>query len=98
MTSRADRPPEHAATPWRRLLREHVRPHLRQLIVAAVAAMIVAALATAANAGPMEPVLDKVFLERPRGPCSDLIPGAVVVCGGAGQGLRPDLRRRAMHA
>ena len=61
---------------WLRLLREHVRPHLRQILLAVVA-MIVAALATAANAWLMEPVLDKVFLER-RADLLWLIPGAVV--------------------
>ena len=60
----------------RRLLREHVRPHLPELVVA-VGAMIVAALATAANAWLMEPVLDKVFLER-RADLLWIIPGAVV--------------------
>lgn len=46
-----------------RLYRGHIRRHLAKLSFAAVCMAIVAA-ATAANAWMMEPVLDKVFLER----------------------------------
>ena len=46
-----------------RLLRDHVRPHLLRMILAA-AAMIVAAVATASSAWLMQPVLDRVLLER----------------------------------
>jgi ATP-binding cassette, subfamily B, bacterial MsbA len=69
--------PEARRAVWRRLFGDHVRPHLRTILVA-VAAMIVAAVATAANAWLMEPVLDKVFLQR-RVDLLWLIPGAVVV-------------------
>jgi subfamily B ATP-binding cassette protein MsbA len=62
---------------WRRLLEDHVRPHAAMLALAIVA-MIVAAVATAANAWLMEPVLDKVFLER-RQDLLWVIPGAVVL-------------------
>ncbi|MFM8989072.1 MAG: ABC transporter transmembrane domain-containing protein, partial [Alphaproteobacteria bacterium] len=62
---------------WRRLLEDHVRPHAAMLALA-IAAMIVAAVATAANAWLMEPVLDKVFLER-RKDLLWIIPGAVVL-------------------
>ncbi|MBM3477642.1 MAG: ABC transporter ATP-binding protein [Alphaproteobacteria bacterium] len=62
---------------WRRLLEDHVRPHAAMLALA-IAAMIVAAVATAANAWLMEPVLDKVFLER-RQDLLWIIPGAVVL-------------------
>ncbi|MFM8800778.1 MAG: ABC transporter permease, partial [Tagaea sp.] len=60
----------------RRLLATHVRPHWRR-IAAAVACMALAAAATAANAWLMEPVLDKVFVER-RTEMLYLIPLAVV--------------------
>jgi subfamily B ATP-binding cassette protein MsbA len=46
-----------------RLVREHVRPHARWLI-AAVAWMVVFAATTAGQAWLMEPMLDRVFLER----------------------------------
>jgi len=48
------------------------------MLALAIAAMIVAAVATAANAWLMEPVLDKVFLER-RKDLLWIIPGAVVL-------------------
>jgi len=48
------------------------------MLALAIAAMIVAAVATAANAWLMEPVLDKVFLER-RQDLLWIIPGAVVL-------------------
>ena len=69
--------PEARRAAWRRLFGDHVRPHLGTILVA-VAAMIVAAVATAANAWLMEPVLDKVFLEK-RTDLLWLIPGAVVL-------------------
>jgi len=46
-----------------RLLSGHVRPHVPRMILAAVA-MIVAAVATASNAWLMQPVLDRVLLQR----------------------------------
>jgi subfamily B ATP-binding cassette protein MsbA len=61
----------------RRLVRLHVAPHLPQIAIA-VLAMIVAAIATAANAWLMEPVLDRVFMQRDR-TMLWLIPIAVVV-------------------
>jgi subfamily B ATP-binding cassette protein MsbA len=75
MTHAPTDPPARRDT-LRRLLRDHVRPHLRAILIAG-AAMILAALATAANAWLMEPVLDKVFLER-RADLLWAIPGAVI--------------------
>jgi ATP-binding cassette, subfamily B, bacterial MsbA len=49
----------------RRLIRDHVRPHWPRIALAVVA-MTLAAAATAANAWLMEPVLDKVFVQRDR--------------------------------
>jgi subfamily B ATP-binding cassette protein MsbA len=46
-----------------RLFREHLRHHLGRLVVA-MACMVAAAAATAANAWLMEPVLDEVFVNR----------------------------------
>ncbi|MBI1245782.1 MAG: ATP-binding cassette domain-containing protein [Alphaproteobacteria bacterium] len=46
-----------------RLVREHVRTHWVRLLLAAICMGLVSA-ATAANAWLMEPVLDKVFVER----------------------------------
>jgi subfamily B ATP-binding cassette protein MsbA len=69
--------PEARRAAWRRLFGDHVRPHLGTILIA-VSAMIVAAVATAANAWLMEPVLDKVFLEK-RTDLLWLIPGAVVL-------------------
>ena len=60
----------------RRLLARHIRPHWRR-IAGAIACMALAAAATAANAWLMEPVLDKVFVER-RTEMLYLIPLAVV--------------------
>jgi len=48
-----------------RLVRDHVRPHLGRLLLAGLC-MAVAAGATAALAYLMEPVLDKIFLEKDR--------------------------------
>jgi ATP-binding cassette, subfamily B, bacterial MsbA len=48
-----------------RLVRQYVRPHFGRLAFA-VCCMSLVAAATAANAWLMEPVLDKVFLERDR--------------------------------
>ena len=47
----------------RRLLRQHVRPHVGELALAGVFMVLVAA-ATAANAWLLEPALDKVFVAR----------------------------------
>jgi subfamily B ATP-binding cassette protein MsbA len=74
-----------------RLIREHVRAHWGRLMLAAIC-MSLAAAATAANAWLMEPVLDKVFVER-NVTMLYLIPIAVIVSalvkGGAnyGQGV-----------
>ena len=46
-------------------MRDHVRPHLGRLLLAALC-MVVAAGATAALAYLMEPVLDEIFLEKDR--------------------------------
>jgi subfamily B ATP-binding cassette protein MsbA len=54
-----------AAPTWalvRRLVREHVRPHLRSLAVA-VGCMVIVAAATAGNAWLMKPVIDDVFIK-----------------------------------
>ena len=48
-----------------RLVRDHVRPHLGRLLLAGLC-MAIAAGATAALAYLMEPVLDKIFLEKDR--------------------------------
>ncbi|MHA1112921.1 MAG: lipid A export permease/ATP-binding protein MsbA [Alphaproteobacteria bacterium] len=47
----------------RRLARESVRPHLGRLLVAVLCMSIVAAT-TAANAWILEPILDKIFVEK----------------------------------
>jgi subfamily B ATP-binding cassette protein MsbA len=47
----------------KRLVRDHVRPHWPRIVLATIA-MALAAGATAANAWLMEPVLDKVFVQR----------------------------------
>ena len=60
-----------------RLVRNHVRAHWGRLSAAA-ACMALAAAATAANAWLMEPVLDKVFVERDRAMLV-LIPLAVML-------------------
>ncbi|MBL8806407.1 MAG: ATP-binding cassette domain-containing protein [Rhodospirillales bacterium] len=60
-----------------RLLREHVRTHWARLS-GAVACMGLVSAATAANAWLMEPVLDKVFVERTSAMLY-LVPLAVVV-------------------
>jgi subfamily B ATP-binding cassette protein MsbA len=60
-----------------RLLRNHVRAHWGRLTVAAIC-MALAAAATATNAWLMEPVLDKVFVERDR-TMLVLIPVAVML-------------------
>jgi subfamily B ATP-binding cassette protein MsbA len=90
-----------------RLLREHVRPQLPWLLLATVC-MAVYAAATAAQAWLLEPILDRVFLERDR-QMLVLVPLAVVViavlkaCAGysqtaamarAGQRIVADLQRR----
>jgi subfamily B ATP-binding cassette protein MsbA len=60
-----------------RLLREHVRTHWGRLLVAGLCMGLVSA-ATAANAWLMEPVLDKVFVERDT-TMLVLVPAAVLV-------------------
>src|SRR5688500_928172 len=60
----------------KRLLREHIRPYTRQMIIA-ILCMIIVACATAANAWMMQPALDKIFIERDREMLA-LIPFAVV--------------------
>jgi subfamily B ATP-binding cassette protein MsbA len=60
-----------------RLLERHVRKHWRRLALAATC-MALTAGATAFNAWMMEPVLDKVFVERNTGMLY-LIPAAVVL-------------------
>lgn len=47
----------------RRLLRDHVRPHWRKLLIASICLILIAA-ATAANAWLMKPALDHVLLDR----------------------------------
>ncbi|MBB44164.1 MAG: lipid A export permease/ATP-binding protein MsbA [Rhodospirillaceae bacterium] len=56
---------ERSSTPSlvSRLVREHVRPYLKRLAFAVLCMGLVAA-ATATNAWLMQPMLDKVFLER----------------------------------
>ena len=48
-----------------RLLREHIMPHRKRLYIAIVC-MFMVAISTAANAWMMQPVLDKIFIERDR--------------------------------
>ncbi len=48
-----------------RLLREHIAPHKKHLIIAIIC-MFMVATATAANAWMMQPVLDKIFIARDR--------------------------------
>jgi len=58
--------PSQSAWPiFKRLMREHVRPHLGKLALAALC-MIVAAAATALTAQVIEPALDEVFIARDR--------------------------------
>jgi subfamily B ATP-binding cassette protein MsbA len=59
-----------------RLLREHILPHKRHLATAVVC-MFIVAIATAANAWMLQPVLDKIFIERDREMLT-LIPVAVL--------------------
>ncbi len=60
-----------------RLVRDHVRPHLGRLLLAGLC-MAVAAGATAALAYLMEPVLDRIFLEKDR-ELLIVVPLAVIV-------------------
>ena len=60
----------------KRLVRDHVRPHWPRIVLAVIA-MGFAAAATAANAWLMEPVLDKVFVQRDR-TMLFLVPVAVI--------------------
>ena len=60
-----------------RLVRDHVRPHLGRLLLAGLC-MAVAAGATAALAYLMEPVLDRIFLEKDR-ELLVIVPVAVIV-------------------
>ena len=46
-----------------RLLRSYLRPHAGRISIALVA-MVAGAAATAGNAWLMQPVLDKVFIDR----------------------------------
>ncbi len=66
----------HTASLLRRLLREFLRPHLGRMALAFVAMGMVAG-ATAANAWLMQPLLDKVFVERNE-TLLLVIPGAVI--------------------
>ncbi len=61
----------------RRLVSEHVRPHLGTILLGVVA-MTLAAAATAINAWLMEPVLDDVFIKKDERMLW-LVPAAVVV-------------------
>jgi ATP-binding cassette, subfamily B, bacterial MsbA len=65
MTSARSLASESTLVLARRLIRDHVRPHWPRIALA-VLAMALAAAATAANAWLMEPVLDKVFVQRDR--------------------------------
>jgi subfamily B ATP-binding cassette protein MsbA len=57
-------PAEHATGPLlRRLMRNHIRPHWLRLL-AAFACMGVVAVTAAGNAWLMQPMLDRVFLDR----------------------------------
>jgi subfamily B ATP-binding cassette protein MsbA len=77
-----------AEGPALRLLREHVLPQVRWLVAGGLC-MVVYAAATAGQAWIMEPMLDRVFLERDRAMLW-LVPVAVIglalVKGGAGYG------------
>jgi ATP-binding cassette, subfamily B, bacterial MsbA len=55
--------PGRTADLLRRLVRDHVRPHVGRLALASVLMVLVAAT-TAANAWLMQPALDKVFVDR----------------------------------
>jgi ATP-binding cassette, subfamily B, bacterial MsbA len=61
----------------RRLVAEFLRPHLGKMVLAFIAMGMVAA-STAANAWLMQPLLDKVFVQRDEGLLL-LIPAAVIV-------------------
>jgi len=67
----------------RRLLREHILPYRRRLVLAVICMVVVAATA-ATNAWLMQPALDKIFIERDQHMLM-LIPLAVffVTCIGA---------------
>ncbi len=60
----------------KRLLREHILPFRRQLLLA-VACMVIVASCTALNAWMMQPALDKIFIEKDRAMLV-IIPFAVV--------------------
>jgi len=47
----------------RRLLREHIRPYRKKLVIA-VLCMIVVATTTAANAWMIRPALDEIFVNK----------------------------------
>ena len=74
---RTDQAPPTTRKLMRRLVVDHVRPHVGTLLLAVVA-MALAAAATAANAWLMEPVLDDVFVNR-NGAMLVLVPLAVIV-------------------
>ena len=75
----------------KRLVREHVRPYLGKLGLAALA-MIVVAAATGANAWLLQPAIDEIFIARST-TMLWLVPAAVVVVaivkGGSGYCQRP---------
>ena len=68
MTRRDDAKGRRSQSAWpvfKRLVRQHVRPHLGKLALAALC-MIVAAASTALTAQVIEPALDEVFIARDR--------------------------------
>ncbi|HUK60851.1 MAG TPA: ABC transporter transmembrane domain-containing protein [Stellaceae bacterium] len=67
----------HTVPLLRRLMRDFLRPHLGRMALS-LAAMGVAAAATAANAWLMQPMLDRVFMERDASLLL-VIPAAIVI-------------------
>jgi len=63
----------------KRLLRDHISPHRKQLGIA-IFCMIVSATTTATNAWMMQPALDKIFIEKNRDMLM-IIPFAVFIIG-----------------
>ena len=49
----------------RRLLREHIKPYRKNLVIAGIC-MVVVASCTALNALMIRPVLDEIFIEKDR--------------------------------
>jgi ATP-binding cassette, subfamily B, bacterial MsbA len=76
MTATADHPKPNSV--WPRLARDAVLPYLGQFLLAGVC-MVLVAVSTAALAWLMNPVVDKVFVER-RGDLLWLVGGAVFAC------------------